>query len=279
MEVGLRNSLVTGSAVLLVLGLACGGFPDIPYQDDRPDWLLDDDPATTAPPMDPMDVYYAPLRSGPTTVDGVPGWMGLATSTKGFGENWTFQTDKAQVVMPWPEPFLDVPQGLEFVGTTPAGDVELVFQGLETLPFGCDGGTLEVAMFSGPSLPEGPVWITAPRTDVDASGFTTGPRDTDSVAYTGPGGSWTLELDKTQFELTGPGGRFVAPRPPVEDYGIVLDLNEDDTLGAPFPAMAAEVERHALTILRQYSFEGVNVVYLDHQMKEVGRNYLYVCAF
>lgn len=277
----MRKSLVTGSVALLAVGLACGGLGDVPpYQDDRPDWILDDDPATTGPSdADPMEQYYEPLRNGPTTVTEAAGWMGLATSTKGFGENWTFQTDKAAVVMPWPEPFVDAPKGLELVGTTPAGDVKLVYEGLETLPFGCDGGTLEVALFSGPSLPEGPVWITVPGTDVSASGFKTGPRDADSVAYAGPGGAWALELGKDAFTLKGPGGAFTSDRLPVEDFGITLDLNEDDTLGAPFPEMVVDTGWHKITILRVYSFEGVNVVYLDHELKEVARNYLYVCAF
>ena len=143
-----------GIAGLLAL-LACAGAPDPVRPEPRA--------ADPAPPVvaDPIaapapDAPSGSLPRGP--VDGA--WIGLAARARSE-DGMVPKLDAALIVWDGLDAFRTLPSGTTAEAVGADGPVSVRFRDVRKIPLGCDGLEQEVAVFDGPELPTGPVWLTA----------------------------------------------------------------------------------------------------------------------
>jgi hypothetical protein len=99
----------------------------------------------------------------PYDFERLPGWLAFATVPHfDAGLYYWSPVSTSQHVALFPEDdrsWTTVPAGQRFIGVAAPGTVPLVFGGVATLKYGCDGRTTDLAVFSSPPVPEGPVWL------------------------------------------------------------------------------------------------------------------------
>jgi len=99
----------------------------------------------------------------PYDFEGLPGWLAFATVPRfGAGIYYWSPVSASQHAALFPEgarSWATAPAGHRFIGVAEPGIVPLVFGGVARHKYGCDGGTTDMAVFSGAPMPEGPVWL------------------------------------------------------------------------------------------------------------------------
>lgn len=146
-----------GAAVLVAL-LGCAGLPDPTAPEPAPDAPAPPVPVTAPDPIATPAPDAPGSRLPPGPLDGA--WIGLAART-GSEDGTVPKLDAALIVWDGIEAFRKLPPGTVAQAVGFDGPVPVRFRDVRKIPLGCDGLEQEVAVFDGPELPTGPVWLTA----------------------------------------------------------------------------------------------------------------------
>lgn len=244
-------------------------------------------------------ILATPVLPAPD-IPGLPGWLGLVTHAPVAPGEPQVQTRygflpedaTAEIVIPT-DAWADVPTGVVLTAISDWGDIPATFQRAGALPYGCDGGSKEVARFDTEGRPdEGVAWLI-PREDLGNG--TSLPVEELPAAEAGLR-QWKVGEMRLSIRATG---RMTAALELRRDEALLLarsivkevmagaedrplDLKGDREIAVPYPILGVTWEGLEWIVLVTQGYEGVSfqaiVVRHGKATWEEG-GYLYSCAF